>query len=397
MLAFVALLAAAGWLAAASGTALLVRLGHRIGALDSPGAAGHAKALRKVPNIGGIAIAAATLVPLVAGLAAASLDPAVVSRIVPALAPHAERIASESGVWWAILAGGALMHVIGLVDDRRSLAAWPKFIIQALIAGAVAGAFGMQMVPMPESWGSGGVALGIAVTTLWIVVVVNAINFLDNMDGLAGGVALVGAIVLCTAAFLVSQWFVAGALALLAGALAGFLLFNAPWRAGSSARIFMGDGGSLFTGWMLALLSVRLTCADPDDPTYALGGAWYGWLLPALALAVPLYDLLVVSAIRIAQGRPPWLGDQQHFSHRLVDRGFTPRGAVMLIWLVSAIVGAGGLLIGSLRPWQAVLVGLQAVAALGVLALLEARPARGAALDVRRPGDASLGRGQDRA
>ena len=376
MIAFVALLAATGWIVAASGTALLVRLGHRVGALDSPGAAGHAKRLRKVPNIGGIAIAAATLIPLVAGLAAASVDPAIVSRIVPGLAPYAERVSSESGVWWAILAGGAAMHAMGLVDDRRPLSAWPKFLLQMLVAASVTVAFGMQMIPMPAAWGGAGVALGVAVTTVWVVVVVNAINFLDNMDGLAGGVALIGALVLATAAFLVSQWFVAGALALLAGALAGFLVFNAPWRAGASARIFMGDGGSLFTGWMLAMLSVRLTCADPSDPGYALGGAWYGWLLPALALAVPLYDLLVVSAIRIAQGRPPWLGDQQHFSHRLVERGFSPRGAVMMIWLVSAIVGAGGLLIGSLQPWQAMLVGLQAVAALGVLAMLEAVPAR---------------------
>jgi UDP-GlcNAc:undecaprenyl-phosphate GlcNAc-1-phosphate transferase len=390
MLAFVALLAAIGWLVAASGTALLVQLGHRVGALDTPGAAGHAKQLRRVPNIGGIAIAAATLMPLVAGLAAASLDPELVSRLVPALAPHAERVASESGVWWAIIAGGALMHALGLMDDRRPLSAWPKFAAQASIAAAATIPFGMQMIPMPEAWGTAGAALGIAITTLWVVVVVNAINFLDNMDGLAGGVALIGAIVLGTAAFLVSQWFVAGAVALLAGALAGFLLFNAPWRAGSSARIFMGDGGSLFTGWMLAMLSVRLTCADPTDPQYALGGAWYGWLLPALALAVPLYDLLVVSAIRVAQGRPPWIGDQQHFSHRLVGRGFSPRGAVMLIWLVAAIVGAGGLLIGSLEPWQALLVGVQAIAALGVLAMLEAGPDR-------LSGGAARGRERDRA
>jgi UDP-GlcNAc:undecaprenyl-phosphate GlcNAc-1-phosphate transferase len=380
MLAFVALLAATGFAVAATGTALLVRLGHRVGALDSPGTAGHAKSLRRVPNIGGIAIAAATVLPLVAGLAAATIDPTALSRIMPALAPYAERVATESGVWWAILAGGAAMHALGLVDDRRPLAAWPKFALQVVVAAGVTVGFGMQMIPMPAAWGGAGTALGIAITTMWIVVVVNAINFLDNMDGLAGGVALVGALVLCTAAFLVSQWFVAGTLALLAGSLAGFLVFNAPWRAGSSARIFMGDGGSLFTGWMLAMLSVRLTCADPGDPDYALGGAWYGWLLPVLALAVPLYDLLVVSSIRIAQGRPPWLGDQQHFSHRLVERGFSPRGAVMLIWLVAAIVGAGGLLIGSLRPWQALLVGVQAVAALGVLALLEAGPRRGASV-----------------
>ena len=384
MMAFVALLAVTGWIIAASGTAGLVRLGHRVGALDSPGAAGHAKQLRRVPNIGGIAVAAATLVPLGAGLAAVTIDPTRMSRLVPALAPYAERVATEARVWWAILAGAAAMHAIGLLDDRRPLAAWPKFLAQGAIAAAVTVPCAMQMIPMPAAWGGAGVALGIAVTTLWIVVVVNAINFLDNMDGLAGGVAVVGAAVMCTAACLVSQWFVAGALALLAGAIAGFLLFNAPWRAGSSARIFMGDGGSLFIGWMLAMLSVRLTCADPTDPSYALGGAWYGWLLPALALAVPLYDLLVVSSIRIAQGRPPWVGDQQHFSHRLVDRGFSPRGAVMVIWLVAAIVGTGGLLIGSLKPWQALLVGVQSVAALGVLALLEAGPGRRTAAGQQR-------------
>lgn len=374
MVAVVALLALCGLLLSAAGTAALVRLGHRAGALDSAGTAGHSKVLRRVPNIGGIAIAAATIVPLAVALAAASLSPEALRRVVPSIAPYAGRLASESGQWWGMLAGAALMHALGLLDDRRALRAWPKLAAQVAVAGATVAACGLRFLPIPAEWGAAGTAISTAVTIAWIVAVVNAINFIDNMDGLAGGAAMIGAAVLCLAALLVSQWFVAGALALLAGALGGFLAFNAPWRAGSSARIFMGDGGALLVGWLLALLSLRLACADPADPAYALGGAWYGWLLPALALAVPLYDLLVVSAIRIAQGRPPWIGDQQHFSHRLVERGFSQRGAVMLIWCICAIVGAGGLLIGSLKPWQALLVGVQSVAALAVLAMLEAGP-----------------------
>jgi len=150
------------------------------------------------------------------------------------------------------------------------------------------------------------------------------------------------------------------------GALIGFLIFNFP-----PAKIFMGDGGSLVIGFLLAILTARTTYYNPDDPAYALGGGWYGVFMPVIVLAIPLYDLLTVTVIRLKQGRSPFVGDQQHFSHRLVQRGLTKRGAVIVIWAATAVTGIGGIALGSLQPWQAVLVGVQTLLVLLMLALLE--------------------------
>ena len=206
----------------------------------------------------------------------------------------------------------------------------------------------------------------VLITILWIVAVTNAINFLDNMDGLAGGVSAIAAALFMAAAILNHQWFIAGTLALLLGALIGFLVFNFP-----PAKIFMGDGGSLVIGFVLAVLTARTTFYDPDQADYALGTAWYGLFMPVVVLAIPLYDFTTVTLIRLVQGKSPFVGDQQHFSHRLVLRGLSKRGAVVVIWGATAVTGIGGISMGSLRPWQAVLVGVQTLLVLMVIALLE--------------------------
>jgi UDP-GlcNAc:undecaprenyl-phosphate GlcNAc-1-phosphate transferase len=157
------------------------------------------------------------------------------------------------------------------------------------------------------------------------------------------------------------QWFIAATLALLIGAVGGFLVFNFP-----PATIFMGDRGSLVIGFVLAVLTVRTTYLHPE-----LGGGWYGVFMPLVVLAIPLYDFTTVTVIRLRQGRSPFVGDQQHFSHRLVRRGLSTRGAVVVIWAATAVTGIGGVALGSLQAWQAVLVGAQTVLVLAVLALLE--------------------------
>ena len=347
-------------------TAMLVRIGGRLGALDSAGAAGHAKVLRPIPNIGGIAIVAAVLLPLVAGLLALAIAPEAIVARVPALEPHLARLEASMPVAWGIALGVLVLHAVGLWDDRRSLAAGPKLLVQLAVAGCVAGFLDTRLLTMLDAWGPLGFAASMTLTILWIVAVTNAINFLDNMDGLAGGVSAIAAAALLVATLLNHQWFVAAMLACLLGGLLGFLVFNFP-----PARIFMGDGGSLPTGFLLAVLTVRTTYVDAADPTFALGGAWYGVFLPVLVLAIPLYDLVAVSLIRIREGRSPWVGDQRHLSHRLLLRGMTKTRAVLSIWALAAILAVSGIVLGSLRPWQAVLVGLQAIAALGVLAMLE--------------------------
>ena len=347
-------------------TAALARIGGRIGALDSPGVAGHAKVLRPIPNIGGIAIVAAVLLPLVAGLLALSIAPEAIVARVPALEPHLARLEASMPIAWWIAACVLVLHAIGVRDDRRSLAAGPKLLVQMAAAGFVAGFLDTRLLTLLDAWGPAGFLISLVLTIVWIVAVTNAINFLDNMDGLAGGVAAIAAAALLVATLLNEQWFVAAMLACLLGGLLGFLVFNFP-----PARIFMGDGGSLPTGFLLAVLAVRTTYVDAADPSFALGGGWYGVFLPVLVLAIPLYDLVAVSLIRIREGRSPWVGDQRHLSHRLLLRGMTRTRAVLSIWALAAILAISGIVLGSLRPWQAVLVGLQAIAALGVLAMLE--------------------------
>lgn len=366
MVAAVLLLPIAGFLLAAPLTAWLVGAGRRLGTLDSPGAAGHRKELRRVPNIGGIAIVAAVALPMLAGLLLLRLAPDALLRALPAIEPHLERLRSSEPAAWGILAALLAIHLLGLCDDRRSLPPLPKLAVQAAAALLVAWLLDTRLLVLLDSIGPAGVALSILATVLWIVAVTNAINFLDNMDGLAGGVAAIATAVLLAATLINSQWFVAALLACLLGGLLGFLAFNFP-----PARIFMGDGGSLPVGFLLGVLTVRTTYTDPGDPQFLLGSAWYGVFMPLLVLAIPLYDLVAVCLIRLREGRAPWVGDQRHLSHRLLLRGMTPRRAVLTIWALSAIVGISGIVLGSLRPWQAALVAAQAAAVLGVLAMLE--------------------------
>ena len=133
----------------------------------------------------------------------------------------------------------------------------------------------------------------------------------------------------------------------------------------------MGDGGSLVVGWLLAVSAIRITFVDTADPDYALGTAWYGVLMPLVLLAVPLYDFTSVVLIRSIQGRSPFVGDQQHFSHRLVERGLSPRSAVLVIWAIALITGVSGLFLGSVSPIIAILIGVQTLLLLGLLAVLE--------------------------
>jgi UDP-GlcNAc:undecaprenyl-phosphate GlcNAc-1-phosphate transferase len=356
-----------GFLVALPMTAVMRAIGVRAGALDSPGAAGHAKALRRVPNTGGVAIFVAVAAPMAIGLAVVwIIAPETLGRWVPALEPHLPRLAETTQTAAAVLVCLAVLHVMGIIDDRRSLDALPKLVVQIVAAAVLATWFDVRLLSLLDDATRLGPVPSILVTVAWIVVVTNAINFIDNMDGLAGGVSLVAASLFMVATIVNQQWFIASTLALLAGALAAFLVFNFP-----PASIFMGDGGSLVVGFLLAVLTVRTTYFDASQADFALGGGWYGVFMPIVVLAIPIYDCVSVTLIRLAQGRSPFVGDQQHFSHRLVQRGLSPRGAVIVIWALTAVTGIGGISLGRLEGWQAVLVGVQTLLVLLVLALLE--------------------------
>jgi len=359
-----------GFIISVPATEVLIKLGARLNALDSPGARGHAKVLRRVPNIGGIAIFLAIALPLATGLTIISLgrfDLAI--HLEEMVEPFLKRLSTSAPFGWAFLGGLVVIHVLGLVDDRRALPASIKLGVQLAVGAALAVFFDVRLLTMLDAYGEVGYFASVVLSVLWIAAVTNAMNFLDNMDGLAAGVGVIAGSIFLAAALIVDQWFIAGVLALLVGGLAGFLPANFPVRR--TARIFMGDGGSLVVGYVLAVMTIRTTFVEIANPRYALGSAWYGVFMPLIILAVPLYDLIAVSLLRLSQGRSPLVGDQQHLSHRLVDRGLTRRQAVLVIWALTFITGVGGVSLGSVQPWQAALIGVQTVATLLVLGLLE--------------------------
>ena len=343
-------------------TAVLVRVGHRLGTYDSAGSVGHTKTdLRKIPNTGGIAIFAGLAIPLAAGLTLVRLGAtdAFTARF-PSLAEYLPGIAQQTPAALTLLACLVILHLLGVIDDRKALGPWVKLVVMLGSATAMILVTHTRLLTMLDPL-VGGIWLSTAITIGWIVLVTNALNFLDNMDSLAGGVAVISGACFLVAALLGGQWFVAAALALLVGSTLGFLAFNLP-----PARIFMGDGGSLVVGFVLAFLTVRTTYYAPDQAS-----SWYGVFMPLAVLAIPLYDLTTVSIIRISQGKSPLVGDQQHLSHRLVLRGFSPTAAVGMIFSLTAITGISGIILGSLAPWQAILVGLQIVLVLMALAFAE--------------------------
>jgi UDP-GlcNAc:undecaprenyl-phosphate GlcNAc-1-phosphate transferase len=360
-----------GFAIAAPLTGVLARLGVKVGAMDGPGAKGHIKEIRRVPNIGGIAIFLAVFAPMAAALALLWAMPERVAEWAPPVEPHLERARETGGTWLVILLGGLALHLMGLWDDRRALSAWPKLFIQLAVAAGTVLLTDVRLLHAATGDSMIAEVASVALTIAWIVVVVNAFNFIDNMDGLAAGIGMIAALCFMVATILNGQWFIASTLALLAGSLAGFLVWNVP-----PASIFMGDGGSLVVGYVLATMAARTTFVDAAHPDYALGTAWYGIFMPLLVLAVPLYDGVYVTVWRVRRGKSPFIGGPEHISHRLVQLGLSKRRAVAVLWLLTAVTASSGIGLGLMKPWQAALVGGQLLGIFLVMLVLETSVAR---------------------
>ena len=369
-------LAAVSFVVAYPACALLVGASGRLGLVDRGGGESHKPIGRVVPNTGGVGLFLGLAGPMAVGLAALWALPASVwPEALATHVPGARRVSGAAGV---LLVSLAAVHVMGLIDDRRALGAWPKLAVMLGVAVLLATVGGTRVLELLDVRlpGGGGYAVSVAVTAVWVVVVMNAFNFLDNMDGLSGGVAAIVCALYGTATLISGQYFVAGLCALLLGALLAFLRFNF-----HPARLFMGDGGSLVVGLVVAVVSVRTTYVTPEagsDVPGGLGAAWYAVLMPVVVLAVPMYDFVGVTLLRLCDGRNPMSGDRNHFSHRLVRKGLSPRAAVLVIWLCTLATGLGGVMLGSVSRWQAMLTAGQTLALLLLLAVLEWRvPDRG--------------------
>lgn len=355
------LLAASAVLAlSAAATLLMRRISLRIGYVDHPG--GHKSHAAPTPYGGGVAIFGAAWLTLGMAVAAAALLPHI-----PAAEGWLARTVGKSALDYiggvrnhalqllVILAGGAALHVLGLVDDKRPLPPVPKLLAIMLVTLFVAWAGDVRVATFL------GTGPALVLTVAWFVVIVNALNFLDNMDGLSAGVACI-----CLAAFAVcglmaGQVLIPGLAAVFVGAIGGFLIFNFP-----PARIFMGDAGSLVVGYMLAVVSTMTTYyqSGTSTPPYALA-------MPLIVLAVPLYDFTSVVIIRLLEGRNPLRGDQRHFSHRLVERGLGRRGAVQTIYLAAATTGLAATLLPGAGLRVTLTVGVIILCVLAIVAILE--------------------------
>ena len=310
----------------AAGTPIVRRLAVAKGVVDHPG--GHKSHRTPVPYLGGLAIMAG----------------AVLAQLA---------VAGQAGVparTAVILLAAVALGLVGAIDDRRNLHPVPRLAAQAAAAvAAVTVGAEVHITGNP-------VADGIA-TVVWIVAMTNALNFLDNMDGLASCIAATSAASAFVLASAAGQTVVATAASAVFGACLGFLLYNR-----RPASIYMGDAGSLFLGYLLAIVVLQVDPAQTQPRS---------WVVPALLLGLPVLDTTTVMVGRWRNGRTLYLGGRDHLSHRLVALGWAPTDAVLTLVGCQALLGGLAILVGRrvLPVWLGLLASGGVVVALLLLCL----------------------------
>lgn len=237
----------------------------------------------------------------------------------------------------AFLGGAALLALVGLIDDRYELGIKAKMIAQ-IIAGIVVIAAGIQIrlfnTPL----------LDVPLTLFWIVALTNALNFLDNMDGLTAGLSAIAAGWFTVIAFNEGLTLVSALAAALAGSAIGFLVYNF-----NPSSIFMGDMGSMVLGFTLAVLGIKLEFGQQP-----LGVTW---MVPILVLALPVFDIHLVVITRLLEGRSPGQAGKDHTSHRLMSLGLSQRWTLFVLYGACLFFGALGVGVSVLPPSLALLTG----------------------------------------
>ena len=246
-----------------------------------------------------------------------------------------------------ILLGASIIVVLGVVDDMSPLRAYFKFCVQ-IFAALVAVFHGVvvQTLSNPNVfadspyWDLGWLA--IPITVLWIVGITNAVNLIDGLDGLACGVSTISAISMLVIALLVSESDVALVMASLVGACLGFLPFNR-----NPAKMFMGDTGSTFLGYILATISIQGLFKY-----YAI----VSFAVPFLILGLPMFDTLFAIIRRLAHGQNPMAPDRGHIHHRLIDMGFSQKQSVAIAYMLTGMLGLAAVLLTSSGELKALIL-----------------------------------------
>jgi UDP-GlcNAc:undecaprenyl-phosphate GlcNAc-1-phosphate transferase len=295
-------------------TPLMVRVAHRWHVFDHPG--DHKSHQSAVPYLGGVAMVAALSVAV------------LVATLVSPPESGGDELAVVVGI-------AVLLSLLGLADDLRGLGFAPRIVVE-IGAGAALWAVdaGVEL--------TGSDVGDLVLTVIWVVGITNAFNLLDNMDGLSAGVAALGAGSCFVIAVANGQFLIGGLSAALAGCALGFLRHNFP-----PARIYMGDAGSLYLGFLLAYLAIKLRFDAPEDITF---------LVPILVLGVPILDTTLVVVTRLLHRRNPLEGGQDHISHRLVRLGLPVHGAVGTIYAGAAACGIVALVVSRVDRTSAYLL-----------------------------------------
>lgn len=298
-------------------TPLVKRLAFRIGAVDAPNYRKvHA---RIMPRLGGLAIFGAFLIGI------AVLRP-------------------DSQYMLAIILGATVIVITGVLDDMYEISAKAKMLGQLVAAGIIVFYGGIQIeninLPLNEGTLAFGI-LSIPLTILWIVGITNAINLIDGLDGLAAGVSTIALITLAAMAFIMSNGFVLAVAAILAASTFGFLFYNF-----HPAKIFMGDTGALFLGFMIAVLSLlgfkSITVVS--------------FIVPVIMLGVPISDTFFAIVRRLRMKKKWSDPDKSHLHHRLLDLGFSHRQTVLIIYGIAMLFGLFAIIFSMAKIWGAILL-----------------------------------------
>lgn len=305
-------------------TPLVRRFAYKIGAVDVPRDKRRVHK-RPTPRIGGLAIIFGFLVAII------SFNDSWTKELV------------------SILIGVGILGVLGIIDDCKELDAKLKFVVQ-IIAALVVVIFGdirISVMSNPNVFSENPYIifpqwLSITVTVLWIVFMTNAVNFIDGLDGLAAGVSAIMSMSLVFIAITYHEYEIALLGIALMGACFGFLPFNF-----NPAKIFMGDTGSMFLGYMLSVLSVQ-----GMFKSYAV----ISFAVPIIMLGLPLFDALFAMLRRLLTGKNPMSADRGHLHHRLYDMGFSQKQTVFILYAISGVLGIASILLAEQRFLRAMLL-----------------------------------------
>lgn len=331
------------------------RIALRWGVVDKPG---DRKVHRdSVPLLGGVAVFISFYCVVFGNLFLLSIMARQpwIHKFFPDVLYRLETVTLVSGKLAALFFGGLIIMILGMIDDIRGteFSYKIKLVVQILVAGILV-ASGMtirlmQHIPL----------LGSLILIFWVVGITNAFNLLDNMNGLSSGVAIICLTMLMLVAVREQEFFVALIMSAMVGVLLGFFRWNF-----LKGKVFLGDAGSLFIGYILASLSLLIGYLNSGQQTL------FPVLMPVMIMGLPIFDTLSVIVIRLRRGRSPFKGDTNHLSHRLVALGLTQAQAVSFMFLIAFALAANGIFLRYATISRSVFVLLQGVAIVVIVTLL---------------------------